>query len=73
MFPTLCPFFLNHQLVDGYIILYLFKHLQKYKNLYENIISYRWSGFFIGAHVVNELLRDGHKVVVLDDLSGGGV
>jgi UDP-glucose 4-epimerase len=26
---------------------------------------------FIGAHVVNELVRLGHKVVVLDDLSGG--
>lgn len=26
---------------------------------------------FIGAHVVNHLLESGHKVVVLDDLSGG--
>lgn len=26
---------------------------------------------FIGAHVTNELIRMGHKVVVLDDLSGG--
>ncbi len=26
---------------------------------------------FIGAHVVNELLKLGHEVVVLDDLSGG--
>jgi UDP-glucose 4-epimerase len=26
---------------------------------------------FIGAHVVNELIRLGHKVIVLDDLSGG--
>lgn len=26
---------------------------------------------FIGAHVVNELIRKGHHVVVLDDLSGG--
>ena len=26
---------------------------------------------FIGAHVVNELLALGHKVIVLDDLSGG--
>lgn len=26
---------------------------------------------FIGAHVTNELLKAGHKVVVLDDLSGG--
>jgi UDP-glucose 4-epimerase len=26
---------------------------------------------FIGAHVVNELIRLGHEVVVLDDLSGG--
>ena len=26
---------------------------------------------FIGAHVVNELVKLGHKVVVLDDLSGG--
>ena len=26
---------------------------------------------FIGAHVVNELITIGHKVVVLDDLSGG--
>jgi UDP-glucose 4-epimerase len=26
---------------------------------------------FIGAHVTNELLKLGHKVVVLDDLSGG--
>jgi UDP-glucose 4-epimerase len=26
---------------------------------------------FIGAHVVNELINQGHKVVVLDDLSGG--
>lgn len=26
---------------------------------------------FIGAHVTNELIRQGHKVVVLDDLSGG--
>jgi len=26
---------------------------------------------FIGAHVVNELIKNGHRVVVLDDLSGG--
>ena len=26
---------------------------------------------FIGSHVVDELLKSGHKVVVLDDLSGG--
>lgn len=26
---------------------------------------------FIGAHVTNELIKMGHKVVVLDDLSGG--
>ena len=26
---------------------------------------------FIGAHVVNDLIKMGHKVVVLDDLSGG--
>lgn len=26
---------------------------------------------FIGAHVTNELISKGHKVVVLDDLSGG--
>lgn len=26
---------------------------------------------FIGAHVTNELIKAGHKVVVLDDLSGG--
>ena len=26
---------------------------------------------FIGAHVVNELIQMDHKVVVLDDLSGG--
>jgi UDP-glucose 4-epimerase len=26
---------------------------------------------FIGAHVVNELVKMGHKVIVLDDLSGG--
>ena len=26
---------------------------------------------FIGAHVVNELIRMGHKVIVVDDLSGG--
>lgn len=26
---------------------------------------------FIGSHVVNELIKSGHKVVVLDDLSGG--
>jgi UDP-glucose 4-epimerase len=26
---------------------------------------------FIGAHVTNELLKLGHKVIVLDDLSGG--
>lgn len=26
---------------------------------------------FIGAHVTNELVKTGHKVVVLDDLSGG--
>lgn len=26
---------------------------------------------FIGAHVVNELIAKGHKVVVVDDLSGG--
>jgi len=26
---------------------------------------------FIGTHVVNELIKGGHKVVVLDDLSGG--
>src|ERR1035437_3590992 len=26
---------------------------------------------FMGAHAVNELVKSGHKVVVLDDLSGG--
>ena len=26
---------------------------------------------FIGAHVTNELIGMGHKVIVLDDLSGG--
>src|SRR4051812_7397869 len=26
---------------------------------------------FIGSHVVDELLKLGHKVIVLDDLSGG--
>src|SRR5262245_33437032 len=26
---------------------------------------------FIGAHVVNELVKAGHSVIVLDDLSGG--
>jgi UDP-glucose 4-epimerase len=26
---------------------------------------------FIGAHVVNELVAKGHKVIILDDLSGG--
>ena len=26
---------------------------------------------FIGAHIVNELIDLGHKVIVLDDLSGG--
>ena len=26
---------------------------------------------FIGAHVVNELVKSGHEVIVLDDLSGG--
>ncbi|MFZ1657901.1 MAG: NAD-dependent epimerase/dehydratase family protein, partial [Flavobacteriales bacterium] len=26
---------------------------------------------FIGAHVVKDLLAMGHRVVVLDDLSGG--
>ncbi len=26
---------------------------------------------FIGAHVVNELVKQGHQVIVLDDLSGG--
>ena len=26
---------------------------------------------FIGSHVVNDLINDGHKVIVLDDLSGG--
>src|SRR5258706_1892550 len=26
---------------------------------------------FIGAHVVNELIATGHKVIVVDDLSGG--
>jgi UDP-glucose 4-epimerase len=34
------------------------------------IISYRRAGF-IGAHVVNSLVAQGHSVVVLDDLSGG--
>jgi UDP-glucose 4-epimerase len=28
---------------------------------------------FIGSHVADELLKDGHQVVVLDDLSGGFV
>jgi UDP-glucose 4-epimerase len=28
---------------------------------------------FIGAHVVNELIKNGHQVIVLDDLSGGFV
>ncbi len=26
---------------------------------------------FIGSHIVNQLLKQGHKVIVLDDLSGG--
>jgi len=26
---------------------------------------------FIGAHVTNELIKNGHRVIVLDDLSGG--
>ena len=26
---------------------------------------------FIGAHVTNDLIKNGHKVIVLDDLSGG--
>lgn len=26
---------------------------------------------FIGSHVVNELIKSGHKVIVIDDLSGG--
>ena len=26
---------------------------------------------FIGSHVVNHLLKQDHKVIVLDDLSGG--
>jgi len=26
---------------------------------------------FIGSHIVNHLLKQGHKVIVLDDLSGG--
>ena len=26
---------------------------------------------FIGAHVTNELVNAGHRVIVLDDLSGG--
>ena len=26
---------------------------------------------FIGAHITNELLEAGHRVIVLDDLSGG--
>jgi UDP-glucose 4-epimerase len=26
---------------------------------------------FIGVHIVNELIKSGHKVVILDDLSGG--
>ena len=26
---------------------------------------------FIGAHTARELLRMGHKVIILDDLSGG--
>lgn len=26
---------------------------------------------FIGSHVVNELIKNGHQVIVLDDLSGG--
>lgn len=26
---------------------------------------------FIGAHIVNELVKSGHEVIVLDDLSGG--
>ena len=30
-----------------------------------------WGAGFIGAHVTNELINLGHKVIVLDDLSGG--
>jgi UDP-glucose 4-epimerase len=26
---------------------------------------------FIGAHLTNELIKQGHQVIVLDDLSGG--
>ena len=26
---------------------------------------------FIGAHVTDELIKNGHKVIVIDDLSGG--
>jgi UDP-glucose 4-epimerase len=30
-------------------------------------------GGFIGSHIVDELIKDGNKVIVLDDLSGGFV
>ncbi len=26
---------------------------------------------FMGSHLINHLLKQGHKVIVLDDLSGG--
>ena len=40
------------------------------KNIMYNSLVTGGAGF-IGCHVVNELINSGHKVVILDDLSGG--
>jgi UDP-glucose 4-epimerase len=44
-------------------------NIQKYEHMKRSLVT--GGAGFIGAHVTNELVKLGHSVVVLDDLSGG--